>query len=174
MKTKKAQGEVIVTVLLILVGIIAVGLVSVFIINMVRSNLQGTECFNTAGQLTIASDDYTFFKDSVVHISVERGETDFNLTGINILLESGGSSTTYTIRDGNSVKGINMSSGTTPGVLAIPKPSGKYSYMINLTSDANVPITYYVTHAKVVPLIVVGSKEKACTEGIAESDIPAK
>jgi len=46
MRFKKAQAEVIVTILLILIGIAAVVIVGSFVMNLVRDNLSGTECFD--------------------------------------------------------------------------------------------------------------------------------
>lgn len=86
MKTKKAQSEIVTTVILILVALAAVALVSTFVINMVRNNLKGTDCFETAGQLKIKPD-FSFFNETSKNVTVvvERGNNDFNLTGISIV-----------------------------------------------------------------------------------------
>jgi hypothetical protein len=167
-KIKKSQTEVIVTVLLVLIGIIAVGLVSAWIVNMVKNNLQGTECFNTADQIKVDLGDYTYFSDSqnVTYVSVSRGSNDFNLTGFIITVSGLGDSQSYTIKDGAAASTL-IKMYSNEANLKVPGISGVKTY--NLTYDVSE-----VKTVKIVPIILVGTKEKFCEQGTSETEIPSR
>jgi hypothetical protein len=168
-KTKKSQTEVIVTVLLVLIGIIAVGLVSAWIVNMVKNNLQGTECFNTADQIKVDLGDYTYFSDAqnATYVSVSRGSNDFNLTGFIITVSGSGDSQSYTIKDGAAVSTTIKMYSASDTKLKVPGISGIKTY--NLTYDPSE-----VKTVKIVPIILVGTKEKFCEQGTSETEIPTR
>ena len=87
-KNKLTQSEVITTIILILVGIAAVVLISNFIIHFVKTNLKGTECLDTTGQIRINIENgHTFFNSSknLLHVNIERTVSDFNLSGIYVI-----------------------------------------------------------------------------------------
>lgn len=167
---KKSQGEIITTVLLILVGIAAVVIVSTFVINMVRENLVSTDCFKTSGQLKINSDNlYTWFNNNtkIVSINIERGaSTEFNLTAIQVVLGNGGESRSYTIKSSGGSNEVKMASSADAPIV-IPNPSETRTYHINVTAIGFAS----VTEAKLVPII---APDKSCNEGSAESKIPAQ
>jgi archaellin len=166
LKTKKSQAELITTVLLILISIAAVVLVSTFIINMVRSNLVGTDCFKTAGQIKINLEEgYTYYKtaDQAVYISISRGEEDINLTGLLISIGDGQSSSSYKILKDLATSepvGATLWDGTD---LVLPGKSETRTYKIISTS--------VVSKVKVVPIIY---PERTCKEGADEQTIPSK
>jgi UDP-N-acetylmuramyl pentapeptide phosphotransferase/UDP-N-acetylglucosamine-1-phosphate transferase len=169
LKNHKSQTEVIVTVLLVLIGIIAVGLVSAWIINMVRSNLQGTECFNTADQIKVDLGDYTYFSASSnrTYVSISRGAGDFNLTGFIITVSGAGSSQTYNIKDGatGSASGVLLYPNSVN--LVVPGLSGLKTYNLSYTAGE-------VKKVKVVPIILTNNKEKVCEQGTFETEIPSR
>lgn len=161
-QNKKSQGEIITTVLLILVGIAAVVIVSSFVINMVRENLKGTDCFKTAGQLKINVEDGHTWYNAVaeqISISIERGEKDFNMTGIAVVLGDGAQSKSYIIKTGTA-EGITMHDST--AALSLPDPSEARTYIIDVGG-------LKVNQAKAVPMIY---PDERCNEGSVESDIP--
>ena len=168
--SKKSQAELITTVLLILISIAAVVLVSTFVINMIRENLGGTECFKTVGQINInVEDGYTFCNSTlgITTINLERGANDFNLTGFLVSLGNEQSMTTYTMRAGTSyilTDKVKMYSSPT-GNLTVPGILGSETY--NITTGAGVKIT----KIKVLPII---TPNKNCNEGAVEAVVPAK
>lgn len=163
-KTKKAQAELITTVLLILISIAAVVLVSAFIINMVRTNLVSTDCFKTAGQIKINLDEgYTYYKNTVTkaaYISISRGEEDINLTGLLISIGDGQSSTSYSLMKGSTTTEVTSYDGA---AAVLPGKSETRTYRINSTAA--------ISKVKVVPIIY---PERTCKEGADEQTIPSK
>ena len=163
-QNKRSQGEIITTVLLILVGIAAVVIVSTFVINMVRENLKGTDCFKTTGQLKINVDEgYTWYNAGLnkVSINIERGEKDFNMTGIAVILGDGAQSKSYTIKPG-AAAGITMHDGT--AALSLPDPSETKTYIIDV-AGAGISA---INSAKIVPILY---PDQRCNEGSAESNV---
>jgi hypothetical protein len=146
---KKAQAEVITSVLLILIGIIAVVGVGMYIRSFLNTNLQQTDCFKTTGQLNIDLG-YSFFNTTskLVYVTVERGSADFNLTGLIITVGTAQNSKATTIKSGNantiSTKmGYAMlkSDGTIDSVnMAMPGLSEKNGYAINASDFATVDL----------------------------------
>jgi len=140
-KQKKSQGELITTVLLILVAIAAVWLVSTFIIRTATDYLKPTDCFKTTGQLTINTEDgYTYYDSAnkTLYVSITRGETEFNLTGISIVFGNGPLNSKIKIVEGNSSEDFWMSTNKTMPV-AIPTTHLTKTYAINTTElGANV------------------------------------
>lgn len=134
--SKKTQTEIITTVLLILIGIAAVALVSAFIINLVKNNLKGTECFDAAGQLTIKQD-YSYFNTTskILYLVVERGNKDFNLTGIAVVYGNEVESQKIALMSGKSdSKVLNSSFGKLDSI-KIPSPGESILFRINTSSS---------------------------------------
>ena len=137
-KQKRAQAEVITTILLILVGIAAVIVVSGFVINMVRNSLKGTDCFETMGQLKINSDtSFTFFNSTnkSLYLNIERETKQFNLTGISVTFGTDYSTKTIKITSGSvdNVKYI-LSNGTIVDNVEMPDVGETKTYVISVSS----------------------------------------
>ena len=160
-KSKQAQSEIITTVLLVLISIGAVVLVSSFVINLIKSNLQGTDCFKTAGQLTInVEDGYTYFDGKDVYVNIDRSSEQFNLTGIIVSFSSGSTTKAYTIKTTGGSAEVKMFDNTP---IALPKASESFTYNISGLGSAG--------KVKIVPII---APDKTCKEGVDERDIPAR
>jgi flagellin-like protein len=165
---KRSQSEVITTVLLIVISIIAVILVSTYVINMIKSKLVGTECFKTAGQLSVNLVDGFTYYDSVndkFYVSIARGAGDFNLTGMIISAGTGPTSTAYTIKAGdaaNPTSGVSMYNSTS--TITLPKKSETKTYQI--------PSAETITKVKIVPMI--SPSDQLCNEGADEQQVPSR
>lgn len=135
---KSSQGEIITTVLLILIGIVAVALVSTFIINTIKDYLKPTDCFKTTGQFSLGSDEaYNYYKVEAkeVHITIARAEKEFNLTGITVIYGDSASTTKVQIISGTDATGkVKMASGATPSNILLPGTQETKAYIINATS----------------------------------------
>lgn len=165
LKCKRSQGEIITTVLLILIGIVAVALVSTFIINMVKDYLKPTDCFKTTGQFTLGTDEQYNYYDSgakELHITIERAEKDFNLTGINIIYGDGASTTKLKISAGADATGkIKMASGAEEIIL--PGTQETKAYIIDAASFEGT-----VTKASIAPILAnTGECKEADSADIA-------
>ena len=166
---KKGQAEIIITVLLILIGIAAVGFVGMFLTNMIRNNLQSTDCFKTTGQLNLNLG-YTFFNTSakIVYVSVARGSADFNLSGMIITVGTSQNSKATTLKTGdvgNFATGSAMigNSGailTTP--ITMPGLSETVSYAINASTFTSLNLV------SITPILKDG---KACENKADEKEI---
>jgi len=158
-KSRKSQSEVITTVLLILIGIAAVGILSAFIINMVRTNLKGTECFSGMGQLEINLDSgwtyyYTSGVNKYVYINIERGTKDFNLTGIDIVYGTGVETKKVVIEEGKTTSGVVYVTGVNAGGgiisqsnIVLPLPGESKTYRINNSLSGDI------TQVGIAPII---------------------
>ncbi|MDP1729201.1 MAG: hypothetical protein Q8L27_03305 [archaeon] len=169
-KSKKAQGEIITTVLLLLIGIVAVALVSTFIINMVRDYLKPTDCFKTTGQFMLGSDqDYNYYDATTkeVHVTISRAEKDFNLTGLVVIYGDGASTTKVQVLPGVDATGkVKMISGvTTSSTIILPGTQETKAYLINAASFGGV-----VTKVAIAPIL---SSTGECKEADSQ-DIVAK
>jgi len=172
LKSKRSQSEVITTVLLVLIGIVAVGLLSAFVINFVRNNLKSSDCLGLQGEVTINTDEaITFFNltSNNSYVVIERSQKDFNLSGINVVLESDKSSKMYKIREGASDNVCEVVSDTICDNQAITLPgtsNPKVTYMINSSTDfKNSPV-------KKVTVVPILKGEVACNEAIDEKQMP--
>jgi archaellum biogenesis protein FlaJ (TadC family) len=163
---KHAQAELITTVLLILISIAAVVLVSTFVISMIRENLPSTECLKTASQINVnVEDGYTYWNGaSVTVVNIERGATQFNLTGFLVSLGNDQSTKTFTITAGLPPADIKMF-GDASASITIPGIIGAQTY--NITTGPN----FAVTKITVVPIVYPG---KNCNEGKVQSIVPKK
>ena len=161
LKNSKAQSEVITTVLLILIGITAVILVSGFVINLVRNNLKGTDCFQTTGQLSINTDGgYSYFNSNGnLSVSIERGSKAFNLTGINIIYGTGSSTKKVYVRNGagssEEVYYILPNGTIVHNATELPDSSETKTYIIDTTSSG-------MSSVNTVLIEVVIDKDVSC------------
>jgi len=174
LKSKASQSEVITTVLLVLIGIVAVGLLSAFVIGFVRNNLKSSDCLGLQGEVSInTAEAITFFNltSNVSFVVIERSQKDFNLSGINVVLENDRSSKMYKIREGTDTKicvvtdgmDCNLSASTSINLPGTSNP--KVTYMINSASDFTSP----VTKISIVPVL---KGEVACNEAMDEKAMP--
>ena len=143
-KSKHSQAQIIVTVLLILIAIAAVTFVSTFVISLVRDQLSGTGCINTIGQLEVkVSDGITCYNpepvsgDPKVFITIERGNKEFNLTGISVSVGNEAESKTVVLKAGESTNAwMYTSDGSGKPPVVLPNVNEKKSYVIPVPSSA--------------------------------------
>jgi hypothetical protein len=157
---KRTQSEVIATVLLILVSIVAVVIVGNYVINLVKNNLKSTDCFATSNQLSI-NQEYSYFNSSLnlSYLSINRGEEDFNLTGILISIGNADNMKSTTIMQGKTNSFVLMKDETEE--IDIPKISETRAYIVNFSNLA-------VSKVKLTPVVY---PDKICKEGLVETDI---
>jgi flagellin-like protein len=155
-KTKKSQSEVVTSVLLVLIAIAAVTILSAFVINMVKNNLKGTDCFDSMGQITINVDGgWTFFNSTSknLYVNVERGSKSFNLTKLAIIFGTDGEQKSITISPGSN-KGVYPAdniSNPSP-IINLPGPGEATTYVINISSLSNLKAN--VSKVSVAPILI--------------------
>lgn len=142
-KNKHLQSEVITTVLLVLVGIAAVVIVGTFVIKMVNNNLKSADCFKTAGQITLNMD-YTYIQGDILYVSITRGQTELNISGIKVIFGTSSSTKAEDIIDGeesNIANGwavLDNLGNPVLGLLDIPKKGETRTYAINYVNKGFV------------------------------------
>lgn len=168
MKSKKAQSEVITTVLLILIALAGIAVVSVFIIGMVKDRLGSTECFKTVGQLSLNLDEGMTYYDSAtstVFVSVDRKQENFNLTGMLVSVKSDSSAKAFKVKFIGSDTGVSMyQSPASPIVL--PGLGERRTYEISVAGAGLGTI-------KKVAIAPIIGKDKQC-DAVDEREISVK
>jgi hypothetical protein len=140
LKVRRAQVEVITTVLLILVSIAAVVILSNFVINLVKENIKKSDCFQVIDQFEIDTyNDYTFFNstDKFLYVDIKRGSKDTNLSGIIVAFSDDANSNSVEIKSKFSYNDIfyyTSANSWTNSSLKLPDIGGVTAYKINLTS----------------------------------------
>lgn len=168
MRFKKAQAEVIVTILLILIGIAAVVIVGSFVMNLVRDNLSGTECFDAISELSINDDSTITYYNSTsktIYFGLTRGSKEFNLSGIVVVYGDKRISQNKELKEGATLNELaywDISGVWKSGALSLPKQGESRAYYINLTSQMNV------TQITVYPML---ENYKKCSEKADEATV---
>ena len=165
---KRSQSQVIVTVLLILIALAAVAIVSAFVIQLVRDNLSGTECFKTLGQVEIDIENgltYFYVDNNSVYVSIERKQKDFNLTGILLSLGNEQKTKAYTIKQGDGTSDEVTMYGY--GDIEIPGKGEKRTYQVETSPD------FSTTPPNMVSIAPIIEKGRQC-ELADERTLPKK
>ena len=135
---KRAQSEIISTVLLITISIIAIVIITAFAIPFVQERLSGAKCIDLAGKVIIKNNpDYTCYNDTKKNLTVQVHFGDIEkeaIKGIQIIVNEAGSSSSFEIING-SVSGTNnvyMFSGSD---IELPGKNEERTYiLININS----------------------------------------
>lgn len=122
---KKAQSEIISTVLLILIAITAIVVVSSFVIPFIKKQLSGTSCLDVSGKIEIKNNPaYTCYKDGELRVQVHMGDTGNKTKGFQLSIEAGGSTNSFKIIPEASLENIRMYGEEIPEA-ALPWPALK-------------------------------------------------
>ncbi len=113
---KRAVSAVVATVLIILITVAAVAIIWTAVIPMVRENISPSKaCLDAVSQVGLGTEEgYTCRKsdDSGLKLQITRGEKDFELAGVQVMVSIGGNtySTEYTgdMPDPNEEKVIEV------------------------------------------------------------------
>jgi len=156
MSTKKGLSDVVTNVLLVMLTMVIVGLVAVFIFNFINSNtislsdlnldLRKVEAYyNNAPVSSMVMNAQEFTETT--YVSVERGSDETNLTGLKFIFSI----------DGNSFECIRRN---VPNVLETTVYAFKSSIFGKMPNKVEV-----------VPLVMVGKKERIANSGFASFSI---
>ncbi len=107
-KNKKGISAVVATVLIILITVAAVTIIWAAIIPMINDQLErGTVCLDAMTQLSVLNKGYTCYDAGTneVRVQIGHGAKDIGLAGIQVLVVSGGSTTSTEVTTG--LPGIN-------------------------------------------------------------------
>ncbi|MFH1358608.1 MAG: hypothetical protein ABIH37_01845 [archaeon] len=139
MKNKKSQSQIISTVLLILIVIGAVAIIIAFVIPFVKKNTPETSCLDVAGKINIENrPKYTCVGSGLVNVQVSnKGASEF-ISGIQIEISGGGSSSSYKIEDGKETADVNMYKVGGGGSTTLELPGDLSSVTYEITTGGSV------------------------------------
>ncbi|MBI5148698.1 hypothetical protein HZA33_03390 [Candidatus Pacearchaeota archaeon] len=163
-KNKRAISTLVATVLLILITVAAVGIIWGAIMPVITRTMEiGQACLNARVTINTESG-YTCYKtvgaDKFVNIMISRGSEDFTLSGINLILIGGGTSTSWNIQSGKAETTATVYSTTPvfPHTFAdseFPAPNEEKTYTFKVTTQPD--------EAKVAPIVKVGATLRTCS-----------
>ena len=147
MERIKAQSEVISTVLLILLVIVSIMVVFSIVYPFINKNLQGSECFKVIDEVTIKNSAYTCYNSASNSLSVQVHFGDnSSIYGFQIVVESGGSSSSAEVNGTSGSLNVVMYSG---GALNLPGKNEERTY--NITG-----INSYPDQISIYPILTNG------------------
>jgi hypothetical protein len=133
MKNKKAQSQIITTVILILLSLAAAVILFSFVIPFVKDNLSGGACIEVVGKMEILSSrSYTCYRTSEGNMSIQIhiGEVKDLIDGFIIELDAGPSTKTYKIKEETSSE-IWMRNGTkSTNIITLPENNEARTYLL--------------------------------------------
>lgn len=149
-KCKRSQGEIIATILLVLLAIAAISILIAYVIPLVKDWLSRNDCFDYSGKLDLTNNEkYTCYDSTsgTLNLQVHIGDIDENgTTSIKELVFVIGtnleSRVFKIIPPDSEPAGITMFSGATN--LEIPGKNQERTYKISLGSRPNQTIVYPV------------------------------
>lgn len=166
-KSKKAQGEIIGAVILILIVVTISIIVLTFVVPFVRERLAGTGCFDLSGQISFSDNTkYTCYKenpgaDSEVSLQIHVGDVkDFE----GFIIELGGAtSKSIEIKEGVTISDpeVKMFSGAT--TLKLPGKNEERTYTIKHEPPDYVRLYPILKGGKTCDVSDTISKLEICT-----------
>ena len=106
MKNKKGISAIVATVLIILITVAAVTIIWAAIIPMISNQLEsGTTCLDAVSQVQLVDQGYTCRNNGTggnVSLQIKHGAKSFELADVQVLLSSGGTTTSYTITENST------------------------------------------------------------------------
>jgi flagellin-like protein len=127
---KKAQSQVIASVLLVLIVLVAAAIIMSFVVPFVQKQLSGSGCLDVMGYVQISDNEkYSCYDSSnnAIRVQVHIGDTE-ELQGVIIELRSADSKS-YEIIDNERLEGVSMYSGN--NVLELPGRNEERTYLIS-------------------------------------------
>lgn len=157
---KKAQPQVVATVLLILIVIIAIVIIMGFVMPFVRDRISESSCLDIVGELTISNDPaYTCYDSAGNEIIVQIKRGNVEIEGF--IIEIGSATTqSYTITEDYHDTEVEMYDDTT---VRIPAKISALTY--NITGYTSKPDSVII-----YPILEGG---KTCDPTDTRSDIDA-
>ena len=129
MINKKAQSQIISTVILILIVLISAGIIIGVVIPMIQRNLKETSCLDYIGKITIVNDpELTCYNSSSqeVYVKVRVGDVLDEIEGFSVVLENSNSKS-YDITPINPSGDVIMYGG---GVFGLPDKNTFRTYIL--------------------------------------------
>ncbi len=153
-KNRKGISPVVATVLIILITVAAVTIIWAAVIPMVRDKLGSSmTCLDAVSQIQLLNGGYTCkaSNDNNVSIQIKRLSKPFDLADIQVLISSGGDTTTFRIMDDATTLipiGANI---------PLPSVNEEKVYIINTSS-----IVGTINMVQIASIVGVGSSEEIC------------
>jgi flagellin-like protein len=155
---KKAQSDVVATLIIVLLTIVAGAVLLAYLMPVVKNWISGGDCFQFNDKLNVVNDPaFTCYNTTthLLHLKVSVGDIDEKtknrLFGMVLIVQGPLNSNTYTISPSNSDPHVSMSNGDP--VQVPPKNSERVYNITGLTFSPNSTVIY--------PII---DKSRKCTD----------
>lgn len=147
---KKGISAVVATVLIILITVAAITIVWAAIIPMINNQLdQGTLCLDAVSQLSLMDAGYTCVDIPADELSlqIKKGASNFDLADIQVLISSGGDTTSVKILD-------------TYVLADLPSANEEKVFRLDV---AAILLAGTVDSVKIAPIVKVGNTQETCS-----------
>lgn len=130
MINKTGQGEIITTVLLILLAIAALSIIAGFAIPFVNKQISGSGCIDIVNQLEIRNSDFTCYNSSAKNLSVQVhiGDARDKLSGFILGVSVSGNSKSYRINESSLPSGVFIKGSSSE---KIPGKNEERTYIVS-------------------------------------------
>ncbi len=153
MNNKKGISAIVATVLIILITVAAVTIIWAAIIPMINNQLgKGTVCMDAVSQISLLDNGYTCKNANNVSIQIKHGAKDFDLADVQVLVSSGGSTTSFSL--------INSTTTLSPSAMDSTKLPGANEEKVYIINTAG--ISGQISKVAIAPVIVVGNAHDTC------------
>ncbi len=89
-KEKRAQANIIVTILLVLIALTLIAVVSTFVIKIIKDNITNADISSRAPDISIEKAEvYDVSGTKMLQLSLQRGSDNENVTGVNMIVSDG-------------------------------------------------------------------------------------
>jgi flagellin-like protein len=132
MKRKKAQSQIIGTILLILLVVIAAGIIMAFLLPKIPDWLSGSKCLDVADKIKIRNNpQYSCYNATSTNTYVQAGIGDIldKIEGFAIEL-GGAASKTYHIKNSASPQEVEMYPENSPNPVQLPGNNEERTYVL--------------------------------------------
>ncbi len=162
LKSKHSQGEIVATILLVLLVISAAVILISFVIPFIKDKLSESECFEYAEKVDITNNEkYTCYDktNQVLNLQVHIGDIDekskTSIKALTLIVQSGSDSKVFKITPPNSSPSGVLMFNDNP-VLEIPLKNQERTYKIsNINSRPNSTSVY--------PIL---NNDRECSDGV--------
>jgi FlaG/FlaF family flagellin (archaellin) len=153
-KNKKAISAIVATVLIILITVAAVTVIWAAVLPMITGKLESSQvCSEAVSQVRLLDEGYTCRSSdgNNVSIQIKHLAKEFDLADVQVLVSSGGDSTTFELS--------NATTTLVPTGANIPFPgiNEEKVYIINTSL-----ISGTIEEVQIAPVVAIGNSEKTC------------
>ena len=151
---KKGISAIVATVLIILITVAAVTVIWAAVLPMITNKLEsGQTCLEAVADVRLLNEGYTCRESNGDNVSlqIKHLSGDFDLVDVQVLVSSGGDTTTFKLSD-------NVTTLVPTGIsIPFPGVNEEKVYVINTSG-----ITGTISEVQIAPVVATGNIEEIC------------